>query len=289
MDLNDTLIQLARDHKIGDHRWHGLRLLAMDGSTLRMPKGSPEIAAHFGYVDCGRGTSPSLARMSYLFEVRSNLIVAATISPYEQSELAHAQDLLGERVWEEDCVIYDCGYSDPRIIAWSLAQDSRFVIRVPVRRYRNAQAFVESREQEEIIDYHFSAEVIEEFTGYGIPIPKACRLRFVRVELDTGEVEVLLTNLLESQEYPAEEFQGLYHERWPVEEGIKTTKCKIEMENWTGKTVHSIYQDFHASSAVSEYGRQPGSRQPTSSGSRESKLQAALQDQRQTSDCRDVR
>ena len=55
-----------------------------------------------------------------------------------------------------------------------------------------------------------------------------------------------MTNLVDSEEYPAKEFKALYHERWTVEEGIKTTKCTIEMENWTGKTVHSVYQDFHA-------------------------------------------
>lgn len=64
--------------------------------------------------------------------------------------------------------------------------------------------------------------------------------------LDTGEVEVLLTNLVDREQYPAEDFKALYHQRWTVEEGIKTTKCKIEIENWTGKTVHSVYQDFHA-------------------------------------------
>jgi hypothetical protein len=193
---------------------------------LRLIKGSPEIAAHFGEAECRQGTSPPLARMSYLYEVRSNLIVAAEISPYVQGELTHAQELLGERVWEKDCVIYDRGYHSPRIIAWSLAQESHVVIRVPVGRYPPAQAFVKSKAREESLDYHFSKEVIE--------------------ELDTGEVEVLLTDLVDSQKYPEEDFKALYHERWTVEEGIKTAKCKIEVENWTGKTVHSVYQDFHA-------------------------------------------
>ena len=135
VDLNDALVATARDHALGDHRWHGLRLLAMDGSTLRLLMGSPEIAAHFGHAECRLGTSPPLARMSYLYEVRSNLIVAAEILPYEQGELTHAQELLGERVWEKDCVIYDRGYHSPRIIAWSLAQESHVVIRVPAGRY----------------------------------------------------------------------------------------------------------------------------------------------------------
>jgi hypothetical protein len=72
VDLNDALVATARDHALGDHRWHGLRLLAMDGSTLRLIKGSTEIAAHFGEAECRQGTSPPLARMSYLYEVRSN-------------------------------------------------------------------------------------------------------------------------------------------------------------------------------------------------------------------------
>ncbi len=53
----------------------------MDGSTLRLIKDSPEIAVHFGEAECRQGTSPPLARMCYLYEVRSNLIVAAEISP----------------------------------------------------------------------------------------------------------------------------------------------------------------------------------------------------------------
>ena len=236
----------ARDLGLSNDHWHGIRLLAIDGSTLRLPKEAPAIAEHFGGMDCRQGTAPPLARMSYLYEVRSRFIVAAETSPYKQGELTQARELLGERVWEQDCVIYDRGYNDPRIIAWSLAQDAYFVIRVAVGKNRAAQAFVRSKALEADHDYHFGEDLIQEFKDYGSALSKSCRLRFVRVELDTGEVEVLLTNLMDRKKYPAEEFKGLYHERWTVEEGIKTSKCKIEVENWTGKTVHSIYQDFHA-------------------------------------------
>ena len=62
---------------------------------------------------------------------------------------------------------------------------------------RNAQAFVESKALDLIYDYQFSKEIIEEFKGYGITLPKSTRLRFVRVELETGEIEVLLTSLVD--------------------------------------------------------------------------------------------
>jgi hypothetical protein len=41
-------------------------------------------------------------------------------------------------------------------------------------------------------------------------------LRLVRIELDSGEVEVLITSLTDSQTYPHDIFMDLYHKRWPV-------------------------------------------------------------------------
>lgn len=72
------------------------------------------------------------------------------------------------------------------------------------------------------------------------------QFRLVRVELATGEAEILITSLLDTQKHPYEQFAELYHERWPVEEDYKAMKQWIEIENFSGKSVNSIYQDFHA-------------------------------------------
>ncbi|MEW6260540.1 MAG: hypothetical protein AB1547_11640 [Thermodesulfobacteriota bacterium] len=72
------------------------------------------------------------------------------------------------------------------------------------------------------------------------------RLRLIRIELKNGETEILLTSLVDTEAYPAEIFYDLYHQRWPVEEDYKLMKCRIEIENFTGKSVLSVYQDFHA-------------------------------------------
>ncbi|MFT5188218.1 MAG: hypothetical protein ACI957_001237, partial [Verrucomicrobiales bacterium] len=81
------------------------------------------------------------------------------------------------------------------------------------------QDFVESGKSECEFTLTFTNDLIEEFKGHGMAIPKTVRLRFVRVLLDTGEVEVLITNLIDRDKYRAEEFKALYHERWDVEEG----------------------------------------------------------------------
>ena len=56
---------------------------------------------------------------------------------------------------------------------------------------------------------------------------------------------VLITSLLDNQQYPHDVFADLYHLRWPVEEDYKVLKCRLEVKLYR-KSVHSIYQDFHA-------------------------------------------
>lgn len=244
--LNDQLIEIAGEFGLRENTWHGLRLLAVDGSTLRLPKGSQEIADYFGGLNSRHDTFLPMARMSFLYEVRTHLLIDAQLSPYEVGEGSQAYELLGGNVWDNDCVLFDRGYNDPRIMAWVLAQRSHFVIRVAVAASTAAQAFVRSGKDQQEISFTFDDALVEEFKSYDLTIPKTVKLRFIRVVLNTGEVEVLLTNLVDEERYPAEEFAALYHERWGVEEGIKTTKCKIEIENWTGKSVVSVEQDFYA-------------------------------------------
>ena len=71
-------------------------------------------------------------------------------------------------------------------------------------------------------------------------------VRLIRIELNTGEIEVLATSLLDVLLYPISIFKELYHQRWPVEENYKVMKSRIEIENFTGKSMLAVYQDFHA-------------------------------------------
>ena len=58
--------------------------------------------------------------------------------------------------------------------------------------------------------------------------------------------QILITSLIDKEKYPNEIFSDLYHQRWPVEEDYKVMKSRIEIGNWSGKSVLSVYQDFHA-------------------------------------------
>jgi hypothetical protein len=51
---------------------------------------------------------------------------------------------------------------------------------------------------------------------------------------------------MDSAVYTLDDLLGLYARRWPVEEDYKVMKLRLEMENFSGKSVLSVYQDFFA-------------------------------------------
>ena len=71
-------------------------------------------------------------------------------------------------------------------------------------------------------------------------------VRFVSVRFPTGELEVLATSLLDEALYPTEEFLTVYHWRWEHETYHLMLKGRLELENFSGRTVEAIGQDVEA-------------------------------------------
>lgn len=86
--------------------------------------------------------------------------------------------------------------------------------------------------------HHSKSKEIEEFK-----LAKEIRVRFVRMLLETGEYEVLVTNLLDEVEFPTDELTYIYYLRWGVEEFYAIIKTRLTLENFSGRTAHSIYQE----------------------------------------------
>jgi hypothetical protein len=70
-------------------------------------------------------------------------------------------------------------------------------------------------------------------------------VRLIRVEL-AQSIEVLITNLWEEDGHPVEEFKDLYFMRWGVETNISVQKNILQLESFSGLTVHAVLQDFYA-------------------------------------------
>ena len=71
------------------------------------------------------------------------------------------------------------------------------------------------------------------------------RLRFVKVPLNTGEIEFILTNVPESI-ISQNEMKTIYHCRWDIETSYDELKNKLQLENFTGQKPIIIEQDIYA-------------------------------------------
>jgi hypothetical protein len=69
--------------------------------------------------------------------------------------------------------------------------------------------------------------------------------------LPNGQTEILITSLLDNNEYSSSIFKELYNERWGVETFYDELKNKLKIEHFSGYSKESIQQDFYAALFVS--------------------------------------
>ena len=241
-----TLNNHAVDHfneNFAPQTWHGFFLRAVDGSTVKLPD-FPEIAEHFGAWHPRQGDPVPMARVSEMFDPLNRITILAFIAPKDQGEremaAAHFQHLSNR-----DLILLDRGYPAFWLFKLILTHDANFCARVSTNKWKVVRKFMTSGKAEKLIHLNAPTSSIAACREHSLDT-RPMLLRFIRVELDTGETEVLITSLTDSAQYPHFLFADLYHERWPVEEDYKVVKCRMEMENFSGKSALSVYQDFHA-------------------------------------------
>jgi hypothetical protein len=221
-------------------RWHGLRLLAVDGSTGVLPE-EPPIREYFGGpVDA----SFPMARLSRWYDVLNRVVVRADVAPYSEDERTLASPYLYE-AGPDDLFLYDRGYPAFWLFAQHRDMQRPFCARAKLDFCREVSAFVASGARSALVSLHPSAHARRQCEAYNLssdPVP----VRLVRIDLDGGGTEVLITSLMDEQAFPTPWFSALYHLRWGVEEHYKREKSRMEIENFSGKSVLSVHQDIQA-------------------------------------------
>lgn len=241
IELNQHLINCF-DVDFKPITWHGFRLLSIDGTTAKVPK-FKEIIKHFGTWNVRQGDPCPMARISQLFDPLNKITVNAIISPKSVGERKQAASLFSAMPFNS-LVLLDRGYPAFWLFKLILSERAHFCARIS-RKWKIVRQFINSGKKEKIIQLKAAYSSIEHCREIGQNI-EPMTLRLIRVELDSGEVEVLITSLTDKQTYAKDLFAELYFKRWPVEEDYKTMKCRMEVEAFTGKSVLSVYQDFHA-------------------------------------------
>ena len=240
IELNHKLNQFFENH-FRLKTWRDFRLLAIDGSTIRLPH-TEDIQNHFGVWKVRQGRPSPMARLSQLFDPLNKITVDAIISPKSQGERQLAANHL-LHLMPNDLLLLDRGYPAWWLFALILSMDAQFCARIS-NKWKIVRSFLASGEKQRIILLTIPNTSVKQANDLGLD-RQPLKLRLVRIGSEDKPV-VLITSLIDTVKYPYEQLSDLYHLRWPVEEDYKVAKCRIELENFSGKSAASVYQDFHA-------------------------------------------
>lgn len=241
IELNKGVTQQFYEKNSTQH-WQGHRVLAVDGTKYLLPS-TEAIYKEFGGVSNQFEKRVPMAMGSCLYDVFQGLVLDAVIAPYTSSEreLAYQHLSLAEI---GDLILYDRGYPSFWFFAAHQEKGINFCMRVKASFNSATKEFVKSGKKQALAvltpDNKMTLQCKEKDLS-----SEPMLLRLLRVKTCKGDY-ILITNLLHKNTYPMASFKGLYHLRWQIEEGYKKQKSWIEIENFTGKSVLAIKQDFHA-------------------------------------------
>ena len=207
--------------------YKGMRLIAIDGSDIAL-ENTPELKETYGCSGSKNDAATALCSIAY--GPLDQVIYDCRIERYTADERDLAKEhvkRLSELGLQGSLLLFDRGYPSAEFVASLYDSGFQFVMRV-----RNK----------------FNLEVDEMKTQGLINLKhnnQEYPVRVLKVKLDNGETETLLTSLNQKQ-LPICKADELYFQRWKVETAYDLLKSKLELENFSGKTQKSVLQDFYA-------------------------------------------
>lgn len=250
--LNKKLIQeFYTDNEF--KLFKGLRLLAIDGSVLRLPY-DKELAKIYGISEPNK--SVPLARTSVLFDLLNELTLHAKIGPFLGSE----RDLAVEHIKElnelnnepfKDLLMFDRGYPSLFLIFLLYKSNKHFLMRIQQNSLSEFKDIINSDSNDSIISLPAFRKGRNRNEKLRQALPsldqeETVQIRILKFTLSSGQKEILITSLIDQNGFAAEDIFKLYNLRWNVEECYKLYKNIAEIENFSGKTKIAIEQDFYA-------------------------------------------
>jgi hypothetical protein len=230
-------------------RWRGHRLLGVDSSLLRLPQ-SRELLEAFGAVQVSNqlgatGTEYAEGRMSVLYDLLNRIGLDGRLESSRVGEVELALQQL-HQAQRGDVMINDRGFTGYTYLAWHHHLGLDYIARCSSGSFAPAQELFRMNRagRSRVVKLRAPADQKAQLERQGLPVELT--VRFVSVRLPTGELEVLVTSLLDEAQYPTEEFLAVYHWRWKHETFYGMMKGRLDLENFSGETAEAVRQDFFA-------------------------------------------
>jgi hypothetical protein len=184
-----------------------------------------------------------MARVSLLHDVLNRLTIDAAINPYQTCE----QDMAWQHLEDADLpagslILLDRGYNNFALLRTVLDQGHHFCARAKGD-LKIVKVFKLLGRSEMVTQFNPTKKTLAN-SDPNSQFRQPIQVRLVRQVIE-GQEYILMTSL-STKELSKSELFDLYHQRWQVEESYKVKKCRIRIEDISGRTPEIIRQDFHA-------------------------------------------
>jgi hypothetical protein len=250
-DLNREYIKCTYDEGHDYEEYKGYIVLAIDGMNIELPN-VDNLKKEYGEAKGPEGQrTVARATTSSIYDVVNKMVIDSSIGQYRASEreLAKANieemlKLLGKR---KILIIFDRGYPSLDMICTLEKNSINYLIRLNKSTY--AKEVRSMKADDEIKKIELTPKRVKDIkdrdTKKELLALKELKIRFVKYKLETGETEILITNLVRDN-FSTEEIGEMYFKRWKIELAYDVAKNKLDIQNFSGQSKVVIEQEYHA-------------------------------------------
>jgi len=240
---------------------HGFRVFAVDGSKIQLPF-SKEIVQEYGCSGNQFGAAIPMAQTSTLFDVLNKVTVHSIIAPNTSSERNLAKQHLEQlriidtqtefdKTGIKDLLLYDRGYPSTELFINLAKEKKDFLMRCKRDFCAEVKDALANGKTDVVVGIDISEKRKCANSALGLRLLKInanakIKVRILVFELSSGELEILITSLIDQNKFARKFLFEFYNLRWGTEENNKFHKAIAQLENFSGKSKVSVEQDYYA-------------------------------------------
>ena len=254
--MQEAVKEFYIEYKNEVKTYKGYILIGIDGSDFEIPntRTSREMYNGKQQRQCARVT------VSTSYDLLNHYTLDTIVEKYDYSEIKMGQrhyEIIKEKNLIGDFKsirIMDRNYRNLSNMYRYVKNDDKFLVRIASSVYEKENKAMKTNDEVIEIGYEnnrvrYYKDTDPELYEY-LKSGKTIKVRCVKVELETGEKEILLTNLTE-EECSTEEIKELYNLRWRIEVNYRYLKNNLKIEAISSSKEILIKQDIYSQVLVS--------------------------------------
>ena len=239
--LFQTSAKAWHDDDRAAFQFHGMDLLAMDGTTLRLADSAAN-REHFGaqiYADKKVANFPQTRGVT-LMSVPTHLVLDARFGAYKTSEMTYARELIPS-IPDNSLTILDRGFLSAELLFNLVARGTQRHYLIPAKS-NTKWKLIDGTDEDGTVEM----EVSDEAMALDATLPATWRARAIRIADGKGKLVYLLTSLTDRKLFRAKQLIDCYWRRWEIETSYRELKHSMlgSAHTLRSMTVEGVTQEI---------------------------------------------